>query len=219
MVTRPATARPRVRVGARARVTLAALGVALALTVSACGSGDGTDEATASDPAANGPDTTSSASPSYEPGVKPASGPMLKAQGFSFHAPQGWADVTDRAETGVLLSAAHAADEQPLAITVRRVTPGPQSAAEARAKATALLEQAGAKGVHAVDDTTVGGNPAAHVVGVQRLRGTHYQLDVYYVRTAKAGWPLMFATDQYTTGDRREAMLASVLETCHWQKT
>jgi hypothetical protein len=198
-------------------VSLATLGLALTLAVSACGSGDGTDDTTASDPAANGPDSSTTASPSYDPGVKPASGPVLKAQGFSFHAPQGWADVTDRAETGVLLSAAHAADEQPLAITVRRVAPGPDSAAEARAKATALLEQAGAKNIHAVEDTTVGDHPAAHVVGIQRLRGTHYQLDVYYVRTPDAGWPLMFATDQYTTGERRDAMLASVLETCHWQ--
>jgi hypothetical protein len=190
--------------------------VTLALALSACGSDDSAGE-TANDPAANGPESTASASPSSDPGVKPADGPVLKAQGFSFHAPQGWADVTDRAATGVLLSAAHPADEQPLAITVRRVAPGPKTAAAARERATALLKQAGATRIHAVDDTTVGGNPTAHVVGVQRLRGTHYQLDVYYVRTPKAGWPLMFATDQYTTSDRRESMLASVLETCHWQ--
>jgi hypothetical protein len=195
---------------------MAALGATLVIALTACGSSGDT---TASDPAATGPGSSSSTSPSYEPGVKPASGPELKAQGFSFHAPQGWADVTDRAETGVLLSAAHAADEQPLAITVRRVTPGPQSADEARAKATELLQRAGATHIHAVGDTTVGGNPAVHVVGIQRLRGTHYQLDVYYVRTPDAGWPLMFATNQYTTGERRDAMLSSVLETCHWQTT
>jgi hypothetical protein len=201
----------------RRATSWAALGVTLALALSACGSGDSTGT-TANDPAANDPGSTSSASPSAEPSVKPAAGPELKAQGFSFHAPQGWADVTDHAATGVLLSAAHAADEQPLAITVRRVSPGPKSASAARAKATALLKAAGATGIHAVADTTVGGNPTVHVVGVQRQRGTHYQLDVFYVRTAKAGWPLMFATDQYTTGDRRDAMLASVLETCHWQQ-
>lgn len=194
----------------------AALGAALAIALSACGSDN--SETAADSGSTSGPNVASgSSTPSSDPSVKPADGPVLKAQGFSFHAPQGWADVTDRAATGVLLSAAHAADEQPLAITVRRVVPGPQSAAAARAKATALLKRAGATGVHPVDDTTVGGNPAAHVVGVQRLRGTHYQLDVYYVRTPTAGWPLMFATDQYTTSDRREAMLASVLETCHWQ--
>jgi hypothetical protein len=193
----------------------AALGVTTALALSACGSGDGASDTTASDPAANGPASTTSASP--DAGVKPASGPVLKAQGFSFHAPQGWADVTDRAETGVLLSAAHAADEQPLAITVRRMTPGAHTAAGARTKATALLQKAGASHIRVVADTTVGGNPAAHVIGVQSLRGTHYQLDVYYVRTPKAGWPLMFATNQYTTHDRRDTMLASVLETCHWQ--
>jgi hypothetical protein len=199
----------------RRATSWAALGVTLTLALSACGSGNAGN--TADDPAAKGTASTASPTPSSDPSVKPAAGPELRAQGFSFHAPEGWADVTDRAATGVLLSAAHAADEQPLAITVRRVAPGPQSAAAARAKATALLKQAGATHIRTVDDTTVGGNPAAHVVGVQRLRGTHYQLDVYYVRTPKAGWPLMFATDQYATGDRRDAMLASVLETCHWQ--
>lgn len=194
----------------------AALGVALAFALTACGSGDGAD--TADDPAAGGP-TSTSTSTAGDPGVKPADGPVLEAKGFSFHAPRGWADVTDRAETGVLLSAAHAADEQPLAITVRRVAPSPKSAAAARAEATTLLRQAGAVRIRVLDDTTVGGNPAAHVVGIQREHGTHYRLDVYYVRTAKAGWPLMFATDQFATTDRRNAILDSVLETCHWQAT
>jgi hypothetical protein len=204
---------PLVPSQARARLCApwAALGVALALTLSACGSNNGT----ATDPSAA---QTQSPSPTTSPdsGVQPASGPMLQAHGFSFHAPKGWANVTDHAETGVLLSAAHAADEEPLAITVRRVVPGAKTAAGARARAAVLLTSAGATGVHALADTTVGGHPAAHVVGVQGLNGTHYQLDVYYVRTSKAGWPLMFATDRYTTSDRREAMLASVLATCHW---
>ena len=199
-----------------ARASGAALGLALALALSACGSGDSADK-TASDPAADG-GTPATTSPSADPGVKPASGPALTAQGFSFHAPKGWADVTDHAETGVLLSAGQAADEQPLAITVRRVSPGAKTAEAARANATALLKQAGATRIRTLPDTTVGGNPAAHVVGVQHLRGTHYQLDVFYVRTPHAGWPLMFATNQYTTAERRAAMLASVLQTCHWQK-
>lgn len=198
----------------RFRTFSAALGVALALALSACGS----DPSTATDPAANGPDTSSPTSAAPDAGAKPASGPVLSAQGFSFHAPKGWADVTDHAETGVLLSAGQAADEQPLAITVRRVSPGARTAEAARANATALLKQAGATRIRTLPDTTVGGNPAAHVVGVQHLRGTHYQLDVFYVRTPHAGWPLMFATNQYTTAERRAAMLASVLQTCHWQK-
>jgi hypothetical protein len=191
------------------------IGAGLALALSACGS----DTSTATDPAAAETSASSSAtSTAADSGVKPAGGPVLQAQGFSFHAPKGWADVTDRAETGVLLSAAHAADEQPLAITVRRVAPAPRSTAAARTKATALLTDAGATRIRVLADTSVAGHPAAHVVGIQRLRGTHYQLDVFYVRTTKAGWPLMFATDQFTTRDRRDAMLASVLETCHWQK-
>lgn len=198
----------------RRATSWAALTAALALAVSACGSGN---HQTATDPAAaTGADTHSSSS--TDRGVDPASGPMLKAQGFSFHAPKGWADVTDHAASGVLLSAAHPADEQPLAITVRRESPGPGSAAAARAKAEAALRDAGATRIRVLADTEVGGHPAAHVVGIQDAHGTHYQLDVYYVRTPKAGWPLTFATDQYTTQDRRASMLTSVLETCHWQR-
>lgn len=209
-LTRPSQVR-RVR----RRVLGPVVGVALAFALAACGSAAGK---AADDGASRADDPATSASPgATDAGVKPAGGPKLAAKGFSFHAPQGWADVTDHAASGVLLSAAHAADEQPLAITVRRVAPGAKTAAAARAKATALLQQAGAVKIHVVDDTTVGGHPAAHAVGVQQLRGTHYQLDVFYVRTGKAGWPLMFATDQYTTSDRRESMLASVLATCHWQ--
>jgi hypothetical protein len=190
----------------------AALAVALAFAVSACGS----DDSTATDPAAaDGPTSAATTQPADT--VHPASGPVLKAQGFSFHAPKGWADVTDHAATGVLLSAAHPADEQPLAITVTRDAPGATTAAAARSRAKAVLRQAGATRVRVLADTTVGGHPAAHVVGIQSRTGTHYQLDVYYVRTPKAGWPLMFATNQYTTQDRRVSMLTSVLETCHWQ--
>jgi hypothetical protein len=162
------------------------------------------------------PSSATTSPPAHE--IKPASGPVLSAQGFSFHAPKGWADVTDRSATGVLLSAGHVGDEQPLAITVRRVTPGARTEAGARARATAILERAGATRIRVLADTTVAGNPAAHVAGVQNLRGTHYQLDVFYVRTPRAGWPLLFATNQYTTAERRDAMLASVLATCHWQK-
>jgi hypothetical protein len=207
MATRPATQRLRAR--------RATLGAALVLALSACGS----EAKTATEPASSGPVPSSATTSSGSAGhVEPASGPVLSAQGFSFHAPRGWADVTDRSATGVLLSAAHAADEEPLAITVRRVTPGARTTAGARARATAILDRAGASRIQTLADTTVGGNPAAHVVGLQNLRGTHYRLDVFYVRTPRAGWPLLFATDRYTTPERRDAMLASVLATCHWQK-
>jgi hypothetical protein len=192
--------------------TCLAGGVVVASALTACGS----SSSTAADPAStSGPTSPTSSTPSGDP-VKPAAGPMLSARGFSFHAPKGWADVTDRAETGVLLSAAQPTDEQPLIINVRRVTPGPHTTAAARARATALLKAAGATNIRSLSDVTVAGNPAVHVVGRQDLHGTHYQLDVYYVRTPSAGWPLSFATNQYTTPERRNAMLASVLQTCRW---
>jgi hypothetical protein len=197
----------------RDRATWVASAVIVASALSACGS----SSSTAADPGAKtSPTSPTTSSPSSDP-VKPADGPMLTAHGFSFHAPRGWSDVTDRAETGVLLSAAQPTDEQPLIINVRRVSPGAQTASGARARATALLKAAEATHIRALPDTTVAGFPTAHLVGVQSLHGTHYELDVYYVRAANAGWPLTFATNQYTTRERRDAMLASVLRTCHWQ--
>jgi len=194
----------------RDRAMWLASAVVVASALSACGS-----SSTAADPGATEP--TSPASTPAAHTVKPAAGPMLSAQGFSFHAPKGWSDVTDRAETGVLLSAAHVGDEQPLVINVRRVSPGAQKAGDARARAAALLKTAGATGIRTLPDTTVAGFSTAHLVGQQDLHGAHYQLDVYYVRTPDAGWQLTFATDRFTTPERRAAMLASVLETCHWQ--
>jgi hypothetical protein len=195
----------------RASATCLASAVVLASALSACGS----SSSNAADPAATDP-TTATSSPTAD-AVKPAGGPMLSAQGFSFHAPQGWADVTDRAETGVLLSAAHVTDEQPLVINVRRVSPGAQTKAGGQARAKALLTVAGATKIQTLPDTEVAGFPASHVSGKQDLRGSHYQLDVYYVRTPDAGWSITFATNQFTTQERRSAMLASVLQTCHWQ--
>ena len=195
----------------RVRALWLAAAVVLASALSACGS----SSSTATDPTAPDP-TNSAASHTGDDTVKPASGPMLSAHGFSFHAPHGWSDVTDRAETGVLLSAAHVTDEQPLVIDVRRVTPGARSQSGARARATALLKTASATGIRALPDTRVDGYPAAHVMGKQDLHGAHFQIDVYYVRTPHAGWPLTFATDEFTTKSRRSAMLASVLKTCHW---
>jgi hypothetical protein len=142
---------------------------------------------------------------------------MLHAQGFSFHAPKGWSDVTDHTTTGVLLSAADPTDEAPLMITVRHLTPGAGTAEEARKAALQQLQQAGATKVRILPDVEVDGHPAAHARGIQSRNGTHYQLDVYYVRTADSGWILTFATNQYTTPSRRNAMLASVLASCHWQ--
>jgi hypothetical protein len=196
------------------RARWATLGAALALALTACGSA--TSSATDNPALGPGP-SKATTEPAGGDHVKPATGPVLKAQGFSFHAPKGWADVTEHATTGVLLSAAHLADEEPLAITVRRVTPGAKTASTAHSKAKALLGRADATNIRVLPDTTIAGNPAAHVVGVQNLRGTHYQLDVFYVRTPHASWPLEFATNRWTTGDRRNAMLASVLKTCHWQ--
>jgi hypothetical protein len=196
----------------RARAPWLACAVVVASALSACGSSN----STAADPSVTTPASSPAGSPTAAP-VKPAAGPMLSAQGFSFHAPKGWADVTDRAETGVLLSAAQPTDEQPLVINVRRVAPGATSATGAKARATGLLQAAHATDVRSLPDTTVAGFPATHVVGKQNLHGVHYQLDVYYVRAPGAGWSLSFATNQFTTKERRNAMLASVLQTCHWQ--
>jgi hypothetical protein len=144
---------------------------------------------------------------------------MLSAAGFSFRAPRGWADITDRAQSGVLLSAADPTDENPLMITVRHRAHAPGTIAAAARAAGRLLAAAGGTHVRTRPATTVGGNRAAHVIATQVKPGSHYQLDAYYVLTGRGGWVITFATDQYTTASRRDPMLLSVLETCHWRNT
>lgn len=194
------------------RARLAGITAAAALALSSCGSSGST---TATDPAAPGSSSVPS-TPSSAPDVTPASGPMLSAGRFSFRAPQGWADVTEHAQTGVVLSAANPTDENPLMIIVRHRAKAPGSVAAAAKAAARMLTAADGTDIKTRPATTVSGNQAAHVVAVQAKPGTHYQLDAYYVLTGKDAWVILFATNQYTTTSRRDAMLASVLATCHW---
>jgi hypothetical protein len=196
------------------RARLAGLTAVAALALSACGSSPST---VAADPGADPSTPSDSASSSQASDVMPASGPVLSAGGFSFRAPKGWADVTDQAQAGVLLYAANPTDDNPLMITVRHPAHAPGTVAAAAKAATKMLGAAGGTDVKTRPATTVAGNQAAHVTATQAKPGSHYQLDAYYVLTGSQGWVITFATDQYTTPSRRNAMLASVLATCHWQ--
>jgi hypothetical protein len=195
------------------RARLAGLTALTALTLSACGSAS---SATATDPGSTDSSSPTAPSTSTSPDIRPASGPKLSAAGFSFHAPKGWADVTDQAVAGVLLYAADPTDENPLMITVRHTAHAPSTVTAAAKAAARMLAAADGTAITTRPATTVGGNQAAHVVAEQAKTGSHYQLDAYYVLTGKDGWVIMFATDQYTTAARRDAMLASVLATCRW---
>jgi hypothetical protein len=144
---------------------------------------------------------------------------VLSAGGFSFRAPKGWADVTDQARGGVLLYAANPTDENPLMITVRHRAEAPTSLAAAAKAAVGMLGAAGGTHIEVRRAAAVGGHRTAHVVATQAKPGSHYQLDAYYVLTGQDGWVIMFATNQYTTPSRRDAMLASVLATCRWRST
>jgi hypothetical protein len=194
------------------RAPLSGLAALVALALSACGA---TSSTTAADTHGPSPDVPSSTTPS--PDVRPASGPMLSAGRFSFHAPKGWADVSDQAHGGVLLLAADPTDDTPLMITVRHRAQAPSTLGAAARAAARMLAAAGGTHVTVRPTATVDGNRAAHVLATQAKPGRHYQLDAYYVLTGQDGWVIMFATNQYTTPSRREAMLASVLATCHWR--
>jgi hypothetical protein len=198
-----------------ARARLAGLAALAAFALSACGAQTSTDAGppspTNGDPVM--PSTTTSTH------TVPADGPMLSAQGFSFRAPRGWADNSDAAHAGVLLSAANPTDDNPLMITVRHRANAPGTVVAAAKAAGRLLAAAGGTNIRTLPATTVGGNRTAHVVATQVKPGSHYQLDAYYVLTGTDGWVITFATDQYTTASRRNPMLLSVLETCRWNTT
>jgi hypothetical protein len=200
------------------RAPLAGLTTLAVLALSACGSSSST---TAADTPGHSTSPSTSAPSSSTPSahVRPASGPVLSAGGFSFHAPKGWADVTDQAQAGVLLYAANPTDENPLMITVRHRTRAPGTVTAAAKSAAKMLAAAGGTNIEVRPTAAVGGNRAAHVLATQAKPGSHYQLDAYYVLTGQDGWVIMFATNQYTTASRRQSMLASVLATCHWRST
>jgi hypothetical protein len=197
-----------------ARAPLAGLALLAAVALSACGSQSSTNTEPASP--ANG-DPVSPSPATSTPHTMPAAGPVLKAQGFSFRVPRGWADISDAAADGVLLSAAHPTDDNPSMITVRHGAHAPGTLAAAAKAASRLLAAAGGTHVQTRPATTVGGNQTAHVVATQVKPGSHYQLDAYYVLTGTDGWVITFATDQYTSASRRSQMLLSVLETCRWR--
>jgi hypothetical protein len=196
------------------RARLAGLSALAALALSACGSSSST---TAVDPGSTTSSPTSSSTATQSPHVTPASGPVLSAAGFRFRAPKGWADVSDQAQAGVLLFAADPTDENPLMITVRHRDHAPSTVTAAAKAAARMLAAADGTDIKTRPATTVGGNPAAHVAATQTKPGARYQLDAYFVLTGKDAWVIMFATNQYTTPSRRDAMLASVLATCHWR--
>jgi hypothetical protein len=202
------------------RAPLAGLTAVAALALSACGSSSSTTAADTSSPSPSSPSSSSSPSASSSSAssahVRPASGPVLSAGGFSFHAPKGWADVTDQAQAGVLLYAANPTDENPLMITVRHRTRAPRTVTAAAKAAAKMLAAAGGTHIAVRPTAAVGGNRAAHVLATQAKPGSHYQLDAFYVLTGRHGWVITFATNQYTTASRRQAMLASVLATCRW---
>jgi hypothetical protein len=194
------------------RAPLVGLTALTALALPACGSSSTT---TATD--SHTPSPSMPASSAASAAVKPASGPVLSAGGFSFHAPKGWADVTDQAQTGVLLYAANPTDDNPLMITVRHLAHSPSTVAAAGRAASRMLAAAGGTTIRMRPPSIVGGHHTAHVAATQAKPGSHYQLDAYYVLTGHDGWVITFATNQYTTPSRRNAMLASVLATCRWR--
>jgi hypothetical protein len=196
------------------RATLAGLTALAALVLSACGASSSTTAA-----GTHGPSPSPPSSSVRSPDVRPASGPVLSAGGFSFHAPKGWADVSDQAHNGVLLYAADPTDENPLMITVRHRAHAPSTVPGAARAAARMLAAAGGSHIEVRPTAAVGGNHAAHVLATQAKPGRRYQLDAYYVLTGPDGWLIIFATNQYTTASRRQAMLASVLATCHWSRT
>src|SRR5687768_5646847 len=114
-------------------------GIAAALTVALVGCGSATDgDAEGQDDTPSSQTPTSPIKTPPSPEVKPASGASLSARGLSLNLPKGWADITEDAPAGVLLSGVDVgADENPAMLIVSRVTrPAPADVAEHAAAAS-----------------------------------------------------------------------------------
>lgn len=190
-------------------------GIAAALTVALVGCGSATDgDAEAQD------DTPSSQTPT-SPGktpktseIKPASGASLSAHGLSLNLPKGWADITEDAPEGILLSGVDVgADENPAMLIVSRLPKGPSGAGAAETSGAALLEDDGARRVRPLDRLEVAGVAATHLRGVRAGGGVHVMLDQFTLLSGSEAWVLTFSTNQWQVDKDRQRMIDSVLAT------
>jgi len=187
-------------------------GIAAALTFVLVGCGSATDgDAEAQD------DPSSSQTPTSKldtQDVKPASGTRLAARGLSVTLPRGWADITEDAPAGVLLSGVDVgADENPAMLIVRRLATGPAAAGAAEAAGVTTLEDDGARRVRPLDRLEVAGLATTHVRGVRAGGGVHVMLDQFTLLSDTGTWVLTFSTNQWQVDKDRQRMIDSVLAT------
>jgi hypothetical protein len=201
----------------RLAVTLAAAVLALA------GCGSESPEAASDGPSSapstptDTPSETSSGGGSASPAAQVAAGPELSADGISFHAPQGWVDVTEKAEDGVLLRAAKVSgdDVVPQIVVMKSSAPARSTGAASR-YAVRDLRGSGATRIQPGAPVKIGGRSASAVTAVMSGQGTPMSVYRYDVAVDGTTWTIAYSDSKWRVQADKQALIDSVLASWQW---
>lgn len=190
----------------RTRALLAS--VSTLLVLGACGGSD--------DDTSSAKETTSAATPS----VEPATGDEVEADGFSFTAPEGWVDVTDKIP-GYTPAAAYSAPNATDGFSANvNVLQEPNAAGvsmdEVVEQGTQQLEAAGFTEVEAEDTIEVDGAETAVLTAQGAQNGVQYRTRQYFALADDAAWVITFSFPANSDEADRTKLAESVMTTWSW---
>lgn len=160
-------------------------------------------------------ETSEPAAEAAEITVAPATGETFEGTGYTFTAPEGWADITaELAGSGVDFAAGDANDADGFADNLNVVISpaGAVSADEIEPAAKGELETQ-ATDVTVRDRVMVAGSEAAHLSAVLASEGTDYQIEQYYVASSDQTFVVTFSFSPTVSEADRNDLALSVLAT------
>lgn len=155
-----------------------------------------------------------------EPGVAPEAGQTITGTGYTFVAPEGWAQLESSTATeGADTVVADQTDTDGFANNANVVlSPAGQVTPEqVETLGAGELEKAGATDVMVRDRVAVAGSKAAHLSARFTSEGTAYQVEQFYVTGDGQTFVLTFSFSPAVSDADRDALTDSMLAT--WSRS
>lgn len=192
-------------------VPLSVLSVSVIL-LAGCAAGPASDEVTETT-------STPSVSSSKSLDAEPAKGETFSGTGYSFTAPEGWAEAAPPAGTkapDLFVASSDAsdgfADNVNVLIQDGVVTPDVVESAGVE-----QLSEIWKTDVEIGDRVEVAGEEVAHLAADMELNGIAYVIDQYYLVDGEKSYIVTFSSDADATSEERTEVTESVLGTWSWQ--
>lgn len=151
--------------------------------------------------------------------AEPATGETVSGTGYSFTAPEGWADPgADAASAGADTLVADLTDTDGFADNVNVVLSpsGAVTADQVESQGVDELENAGATDVTARGRVTVAGGESAHLSAGFSSNGADYQIEQYYLTHDDQTYVVTFSFSPDVSQSERDAVSQSVLAGWTW---